>query len=491
MGDAKLSDEEDFGQRVKRLMSWLKDSGSRFPKVELSRYGAEARHLRARAPIKADEETIFVPRKCILEIRHGKETKVGRAVQAEAKGWISGHTYLAIAMLTERDLGAKSFFAPWFDVLPRDYRAQGMPQYWTAEQKREIAHTKTLAKANAVKVAIEAMWDRVSKVRAVRVAGWSLEDFAWARYTVLTRTFGVQIEGREATIMVPLADMANHEFERPSRWKYDNGKGGFVVKVVRDLPAGADLTDTYGSKGNDSFLPFYGFCLESNEYNQARFELPIRQVNGIWVPFLSKLAVSRCAYEEEPPNASFKVIDATTDPEALGTKRGGRELFSYARALCLSGNELVALLNSARANLKRPTAFPISVRNESAALQIIRTAALAALKRFDTTYQEDVAILSDKKKAPPGSWYRNAVLARSGEKHTLLHYVRMADEMCKLLESKSILDFESQPALKVIRAADRTEEWGYHINRYLNKVVVPLIKARSSRADAGAKTQSK
>jgi len=69
--------------------------------------------------------------------------------------------------------------------------------------------------------------------------------------------------------MVPLADMANHEFDRPSRWKYDDKKSGFVVKVVRDLETGVNLTDTYGSKGNDSFLPFYGFCLERNEFNQG------------------------------------------------------------------------------------------------------------------------------------------------------------------------------------------------------------------------------
>jgi len=80
--------------------------------------------------------------------------------------------------------------------------------------------------------------------------------------------------------MVPLADMANHEFDRPSRWKYDDKKSGFVVKVVRDLETGVNLTDTYGSKGNDSFLPFYGFCLERNEFNQGRFVLPVSHING-------------------------------------------------------------------------------------------------------------------------------------------------------------------------------------------------------------------
>eukprot|EP00466_Bigelowiella_natans_P014050 jgi/Bigna1/91950/estExt_fgenesh1_pg.C_1360001 len=453
--------DNDFAKRVDELISWLRKNGAKFPKVTLSRYADEGRDLRASEPIKADEEILYIPRKCIIEVQQGKECKIGRAVKAEAKGWVSGHTYLAIRMLTERDLGDKSFFAPWFGVLPSNYQKQGMPQYWTDEQKAEIAYTKTLAKTNAV-------------VAAIKEAGWTLEDFAWARYTVLTRTFGVEIGKREATVMVPLADMANHEFDRPSRWKYDDKKSGFVVKVVRDLETGVNLTDTYGSKGNDSFLPFYGFCLERNEFNQGRFVLPVSHINGLKVPFLKKIAVSRCAYESE--DGKVKNIDATTDAEATGSKRGGKDLLAYCRALVLQKDELRRMIKRS-SKMKRPTESPVSCVNEARALDLIRTSALRALEAFKTSIEEDEAILNNENKAPRFSWYRNAVLARIGEKRTLRHYIRLAEAMNPLFECKSIKEMSSRKEFLDIRSANRSTEWGYYANKYLDKIVIPLVKS--------------
>mmetsp|Transcript_12412 Transcript_12412/g.30546 ORF Transcript_12412/g.30546 Transcript_12412/m.30546 type:complete len:476 (+) Transcript_12412:301-1728(+) len=470
--------DDDFHKRVEKLMKWLRKNGARFPKVELSRYAEEGRDLRAKKSIKADEEIIYIPRKCIIEVQQGKECKIGKAVKREAKGWVSGHTYLAIRMLTERDLGSKSFFAPWFEVLPTDYKAQGMPQYWSDEQKEEIKHTKTLAKTNAVVAAIEEMWSRVSVVSAVKKAGWTFEDFAWARYTVLTRTFGVEIGKKEATVMVPLADMANHEFDRPSRWKYDDYKKGFVVKVVRDIEPGINLTDTYGSKGNDSFLPFYGFCLEKNEFNQGRFSLPTTNVNGLQVPFLARTAVSRCAYE--PEDGKIKNIDATIDTEASGSKRGGKELLSYCRALVLDAKELEEMMKR-QSLVKKPTVSPVSCENESRTLRLIRDTAKKTIEQFATTVEEDEMLLADKSKAPPFSWYRNAILARVGEKRTLRHYVRLANSCLPLLSFKSVKEMSNEKSFKDIREANRSEEWGYYANKYLDKVILPLVTLVSTK----------
>mmetsp|Transcript_2671 Transcript_2671/g.3863 ORF Transcript_2671/g.3863 Transcript_2671/m.3863 type:complete len:474 (+) Transcript_2671:106-1527(+) len=470
-----LVTDDNFQKDVKNLVKWLKKSGAAFPKVEISRYAKEGRDLRSKEKIKAGEQIIYIPRRCILDVNQGKDCKIGRAVKCEAKGWISGHTYLAIRMLTERDLGESSFFAPWFKVLPKEYKSQGMPQYWTEDQKKELKGTKTLAKTNAVKAAIKEMWGRVSQVAAVQKAGWTLEDFAWARYTVLTRTFGVDMQGKEATIMVPMADMANHEFDRPSRWKYDDKKKGFVVKVIRDLDIGANLTDTYGSKGNDSFLPFYGFCLENNEFNQGRFVLPVKNVNGVEVDFLRRIAVSRCAYELE--DGKVKKIDATTDTEGIGSKRGGKELFTYCRALALTSDEYERIRKNKK-NIKRPTEIPISRSNEKRALKIIKNSAQRALSMFPTTIEEDEAILQDYVKAPRFSWFRNAVLARLGEKQTLTHYIRLSEMVAPLMSCSSLKKLEAHKNFQDIRVADRQKEWGYYANKYIDRVVIPLVKGR-------------
>ena len=93
-------------------------------------------------------------------------------------------------------------------VLPSDYKEQGMPEYWTERQRKEVlanvncgltvkwtwtnsgcqlAHSKTLAKSDGVLKNILEMWGKIKSVSAVKEAGWTLDEFKWARFTVLTR----------------------------------------------------------------------------------------------------------------------------------------------------------------------------------------------------------------------------------------------------------------------------------------------------------------
>eukprot|EP00468_Gymnochlora_sp_CCMP2014_P002965 CAMPEP_0167756446 /NCGR_PEP_ID=MMETSP0110_2-20121227/9391_1 /TAXON_ID=629695 /ORGANISM="Gymnochlora sp., Strain CCMP2014" /LENGTH=350 /DNA_ID=CAMNT_0007642559 /DNA_START=449 /DNA_END=1501 /DNA_ORIENTATION=+ len=345
-----------------------------------------------------------------------------------------------------------------------------MPQYWDKTQRKELLHTKTLGKSDGVLENIREMWEKIKGVSVVKSCEWSLEDFKWARFTVLTRTFGCTEHGKAETMMVPLADMANHDFNRPTRWDYNNKKGGFTVRVVRTVRANEKLTDTYGNKGNDSFLPVYGFCVENNNWNQARFSLPLKNLNGIKVPNLKRLHVSKCAYDYN--DGKHKYIDASCDTQASGSSRGGKELFSYARAIVLTDSELKAVSTILE---KKHSLGPVSVINEIRVLKLLEEKATEALKRFSTTYEEDLEILADEKRTPKYGWYRNAVLARSGEKSTFIYYQKLAQTMIPLLMSEGIMKAKAHPLYRELQKHSKKENFGYYASRYFEQVVQPIV----------------
>mmetsp|Transcript_27346 Transcript_27346/g.66499 ORF Transcript_27346/g.66499 Transcript_27346/m.66499 type:complete len:509 (-) Transcript_27346:158-1684(-) len=479
------NDDATFQKRVEQLRKWLLANGARFPKVEINRYASEGRDLRTLQKLDKGEEAIFIPRKCIIAISDGKKSKAGQAIKSETRGWVSNHTYLAVQILTERSLGEKSFFYPWLQVLPSDYKAQGMPQYWSKEQRKELENSKTLGKSDGVLENISEMWKTIKNVTVVKDAGWTLEEFKWARFTVLTRTFGCTENGAAETMMVPLADMANHDFNRPTRWDYNDKKAGFTVRVVKSVNKGELLTDTYGNKGNDSFLPVYGFCVEHNNWNQARIALPLKNLKGLKVPNLERLHVSKCAYDYN--DGKHKYIDASCDTQASGSSRGGKELFSYTRAIVATESEV----NSLRPVLTSATCLdPVSPQNEVQALNLIKEKAGEILDKFSTSLEEDLRILEDKKRAPKHSWYRNAVLARSGEKATLRYYQRLAETMVPLLQCKNMSAVEKHPNYKKLKDASKKENFGYYAGRYFEYVIHPLMSGKGL-LDNGARGKGK
>mmetsp|Transcript_8581 Transcript_8581/g.13911 ORF Transcript_8581/g.13911 Transcript_8581/m.13911 type:complete len:533 (-) Transcript_8581:175-1773(-) len=479
--DSKVITDDEFQRRTERLEVWLKRNGARFHKVTINRYADEGRDLKTKSSLEKGEEAIFIPRKCIIAISDGKRSKVGQAIRKETSGWISNHTYLAVRILTEKTLGKQSFFYPWLEVLPTDYAEQGMPQYWNEKQRRELEFTKTLGKTDGVLENIHEMWNKIKNVSVVKDSEWTLEDFKWARFTVLTRTFGCTEHGAAETMMVPLADMANHDFTRPTRWDYNDKKTGFTVRVVRDVGKDQMLTDTYGNKGNDSFLPVYGFCVEQNNWNQARLALPLKNINGLDVPGLDSLHISKCAYDYN--DGKHKYIDVSCDTQASGSSRGGKELFSYARAIVLSKPELEALPSlESNSSLE-----PISAENEIRALSLIKEKADVQLKKFRTTYEEDLEILRDEKQAPKFSWFRNAVLARSGEKSTMIYYKKLAEATIPLLKCRSLEEMSSHNMFQKLKSASKKENFGYYAGKYFDQVVHKLVSKKSDKPETSSK----
>jgi hypothetical protein len=74
-----------------------------------------------------------------------------------------------------------------------------------------------------------------------------------ARSVVITRIFGLMINGTKTDGLVPMADMLNHKRPRETSWQYSDAKGAFTITALQSLSQGAQIYDSYGRKVRDAF----------------------------------------------------------------------------------------------------------------------------------------------------------------------------------------------------------------------------------------------
>lgn len=67
----------------------------------------------------------------------------------------------------------------------------------------------------------------------------------WARTAVITRTFGLKVNGQKITSNLPI-DFVMHANQPDTTWGYDQAKGVYHITAVRDIPKNKFLTITYG-----------------------------------------------------------------------------------------------------------------------------------------------------------------------------------------------------------------------------------------------------
>jgi len=113
---------------------------------------------------------------------------------------------------------------------------------------------------------------------------FTLKEYMWARTAVITRCFGIKVNGQKITSNLPI-DLVMHANQPDTTWGYDQERGVYHISAVRDIPKNKFLTITYGKKANARFLVNYGFCLPINSRNKGhiylddaeRFELEISE----------------------------------------------------------------------------------------------------------------------------------------------------------------------------------------------------------------------
>jgi len=129
---------------------------------------------------------------------------------------------------------------------------------------------------------------------------FTLHDFMVAHVYVVSRVFGLSIDGEHMSVLVPLAEAFNHQprgvGDGPAtNWTFDEKLKAFTSRSARLIPAyvsyilrlfpslslirhlhcavsyrsGAEVTASFGVKCNSRWLLTYGFALEDNDQHNA------------------------------------------------------------------------------------------------------------------------------------------------------------------------------------------------------------------------------
>jgi len=255
-----------------------------------------------------------------------------------------------------------------------------------------------------------------------------------------------------------MADMLNHKRPRETSWTFDNTRQSFTITSLKELLRGEQIFDSYGPKCNTRFLVNYGFALEYNEENMCQIPISIPTTDphyALKIRFLGGYASSARRRFQIPLQYSEKET---------------REAFSFVRFAYANEAEIMSW--GKEEDFKADEIEPISVRNEILTLRAISAAATNELKGFDTTIEEDTALLRDPTRNFSSN-IRNCIILRRGEKEVLKYYIEMAEKCIPILEAKWA-DIEPQQ--------NRYHNGRRNYDDYVSAVVIPLVKAAFTRA---------
>jgi|Transcript_20610 histone-lysine N-methyltransferase SETD3 len=426
-------------QKEIAFVQWLTENGGKFADcVELRSYDDEVRGVHATRDLETEEILVEVPLKCLITVEMGKATDVGRAVlEAELELDAPKHVFLMLFVLLDRR-DSSTFFAPYYDILPSTL--SNMPIFWQPDELEWLKGSYLLTQIEERKRAIKADYEAICGIWPSFIDVCTLEEFKWARMCVCSRNFGVVVNGARTSAMVPYADMLNHFRPRETKWTFDNSRGAFTITSLQKISVGSQIYDSYGQKCNHRFLLNYGFAIEDNKEpdgfcpNEAALLLQLSPHDALasrkqllWIRdgAVGAKRIRVCANDNENFRGCMSLLRVMAADEAdLDRILGQNPYGSYRTASDVH--------------------FPISLRNECEALNLLKHICQSMLDHYPCDLSEDIQALANDH-LMPFSNERHARIHVKSEKVVLHHYVRFATTALELTHMRPD-DFDASVA---------------------------------------------
>lgn len=439
--------------RFEIMCDWLRAGNAKFPYLYLQYYDEDYRGVHALARIPNDTVILEVPLKMIMTSEVAKDSDIGKRIINSGCKLRSTHSYLA-SYLCQEKYKKGSEWAPYINILPQAYR--NMPIFFDETELRWLKGSFSVKKIADRKEDLLAEYENICKYLP-DFKQYPYREFVWARLAVITRIFGLVINGNKTDGLVPMADMLNHKRPRETSWTFDDKRNGFTITSLKALSRGDQIYDSYGRKCNSRFFVNYGFSLDENEDNQTVIPLAIPPTDP---QFQMKLR-----FLGGHPSSAKRRFQIPVQYKEKETK----EAFSFARFAFAKDSEMMLLGDGE--NFKIDDIEPISIANEIKVLAALAANSEAMLKYFDTTLEEDNKILKDPKLKLSMN-LRNCVLMRRGEKEVYHFYIDLA---------KECIPFLQMPWKDLKRHAAKCYSGKGRFDQYITLVIVPLVKAGGTK----------
>ncbi|KAG5177429.1 hypothetical protein JKP88DRAFT_346986 [Tribonema minus] len=175
-------------------------------------------------------------------------------------------TLITLVLLDELQKGEASFFRPYLNVLPEN--SNDAPAGWGNEAREGLRGSALLDDVEADCAMRSAEYDAAVAAHPPLADVVSRSEFLRVYGVAATRTYLLPRQRGGATyhLMVPVADMLNHERTRSegamARWRYAPERGAFIIAVKEYVPAGSQIFISYGWRTNKHSLLDFGFVHE-------------------------------------------------------------------------------------------------------------------------------------------------------------------------------------------------------------------------------------
>ena len=167
-----------------------------------------------------DKDTCIlqVSPKCLITTDLAKASVIGSKILQSHYRVRSSHSYVAAFILQER-AKPHSFWKPYLDILPKSYRH--MPQCLDETALLWLKGSLCLPEIRARQASYALEYKNICS-HVPEFSRFSEADFLWARLVVLTRIFGITVQGKKTSGLVPMADMLNHKRPPETYWTFDD-----------------------------------------------------------------------------------------------------------------------------------------------------------------------------------------------------------------------------------------------------------------------------
>ena len=251
------------------LISWIRNNGGFISdKITPDESSEFNRIMLSNKTISKNELISFIPEKIILSSINPLLNSICR----RAYGLYHSSDLECITFFMTLDKFNKtSFFKPYYDYLPK-FDMGGAP---TSFSEKKLKFYEELEFDLYVGISNHKLQnaynEEVEKILEEKGIKNPFEEFKYNYELVKSRNFARPGSDFffDLNSCVPFIELLNHDNYYNTDFEFDEKNKGFILKAVRDINLGEELTLSYGNESNINLFVTYGFTLKNNIYKNS------------------------------------------------------------------------------------------------------------------------------------------------------------------------------------------------------------------------------
>ena len=392
----------EIKDKLEILMQWVRDNGGRISNIKVRQFIEKSLGIVSSNYTESGTELLYIPKNLIIF----KESCINSETEPFLDKFMSRHSLFALYIMLEKKK-ANSFWEPYLSLLPIDFSTY--PVFFTEKELGYLAGSSLLLFLENEKQYL------LDDYKIIENQGLlTHKEFLEGRLLISSRLYSIKAT-KDASGLIPFADLFNHEFNCSTAWNYDFDKEGFVIETQDEYQRNNEICIDYGYKSNIKLLLGYGFALENNPYDEYIFDLKLKKNDSI---LNKKLQLSGS-------KTQFKLRKKTDDPCFL-------ELMGFLRLrFC---NSFDNIKNHQDANLNLKNISFLSKKNETKVIQYLLKICENSLQAFPTTYSQDL----EKSLTNLTSNEKNCLFVVKGEKEVLLWGIKLCKIVLEIINTPNL-----------------------------------------------------